>query len=275
VADNLRVHRRYVQTPMRRYTHPRTGRRTWLVSICHQGEPAYFVGIKSTVDGLMADGAVVHAEGTHTSPEDLAQATPRERKVLDAQFTHDARSQQAPLFSGWVNQDAVFGGVPEGWQQVDLSMLAVIRLAGVEVMLASLNERNAALSRAQTRMDRLATIDMFWTEHTGRRLPDKPTDTILVGRRTQFALDARDGVHGDVVLVWGAAHQPGLAAGLHARGYVPDIETWRTVGRMPSRWTLAPTIVALAPAVIASTIRARWVAAIVTDDAVRALLAPR
>jgi hypothetical protein len=67
----------------------------------------------------------------------------------------------------------------------------------------------------------------------------------LVGR-TALALEGLDGTDRDTVLVWGAGHLPGLAAGLRERGFLrrgdPDWHTvarlpWRTVsaGRKPSR----------------------------------------
>jgi hypothetical protein len=51
-----------------------------------------------------------------------------------------------------------------------------------------------------------------------------------------MALAALPG-EGDAVLLWGAAHRRGLAAGLRGLGYRRESAEWVTVGTLPALWT--------------------------------------
>jgi hypothetical protein len=172
--------------------------------------------------------------------------TPQEREVLAAELEHDRLSGIVLGHGRRVDQFTGLGsGRPEGWQRVDLNILDIIRLAGPEVMLESLRARIAGLEFAlSSDVRRIKYRIAHWVgvrlAASGLRSPAKPTDDVVVRRRNQVALHGVDSTAGDLVLVWGSAHLPGLAQGLDARGFgfVPESETWHTVGRLPSYWSL-------------------------------------
>ncbi|MFC0532094.1 hypothetical protein [Phytohabitans kaempferiae] len=61
LRPNLRLRRRYLQTPVRMYRNE-PGRRVWLVGLVHHGERRYFHAIKDLVLALQGQGAAVHYE---------------------------------------------------------------------------------------------------------------------------------------------------------------------------------------------------------------------
>jgi hypothetical protein len=258
--EHVRMNGRYLQTPIRCYVHPDSGRRIWLVGTVHFGMPGYYAGIKATITEITEAGAAVHYEYTalvetmNNLPSDVTQ---QERDVLDA-TVNSARLTGWAVCGGlwvdqvtgwavcaglWVDQVTGLGGWPEDWQRVDLNHLEVIRLVGPEVMLNALRCSIATLEFALTNNRRrkwyvVSQWLVLRLAASGVRLAPASTDHVVVDRRNEVALEGVDSTEQDLVLVWGSDHLPGLAEGLDKRGFALDYETWHVVGRMPSLWWL-------------------------------------
>jgi hypothetical protein len=244
--EHVRMNGRNMETPIRCYVHPDSGRRIWLVGTVHFGMPGYYEDIKAAVTEIVEAGAVVHHEYTalvetmKNLPPDVTQ---QERDVLDAELEHGRLTDIVVGHGRWVDQVTGLGGWPEGWQRVDLDHLEVIRLAGPEVMLNALRASIATLEFALTNNRRRKRyVVSQWLAlrlaASGASLPEAPTDHVVVDCRNEVALDGVDSTDRDLVLVWGSDHLPGLAEGLDKRGFALDYETWHVVGRMPSYWWL-------------------------------------
>jgi hypothetical protein len=254
MAAHLRMDGHNLQTVIRCCTHPDSDRRVWLAATVHHGRPGYHAGVRAAVDQLRVAGVVVHCESTalhETLPDPPADLTSEEHRLLRLQAEQDRLANTVAIADGWVDQATGFGArIPDGWQRVDLTILDIIRLAGTEVIGRSLRvgvaelERACASPRYRRRHNRVAAF-VLRLAAAETRLPAKPTDAVVVDRRTQVALDGVEVTDDDLVLVWSAAHMPGLAAGLLERGFIPDPhgEQWHTVGRLPAMMRLLPSVV--------------------------------
>jgi hypothetical protein len=234
---------RQFQTPVRTYRHPRTGRHVTLIGTMHVGTAQYYAALGELVSGLEAGGAVVFCEGTRqaTVPNDQALA------VSDAEAAVLEHVEQAAAFTarrvaelGWVTQLAALPHRP-GWRIADLSMLEVIRRAGVEVMAARFRRtlRRLDWSDGARRRPHLFRLGVAVTLRTAGRADwtDRDAgDQVLVHERTAVVLAAVHGTDRDAVLLWGAAHLPGLEADLANAGYEPAGERWYTVATVPRIW---------------------------------------
>jgi hypothetical protein len=246
-VNNIRLQKRYLQTPVRVYRND-AGRRVWLVGLVHHGQRSYYRALKDLVLALQEDGTAVHYEDTAMTEQDLAAADVTDAERAAIRSTAPAASQ-LDLYEpwGWVEQLDGFGGGapavgvrrswPPGWERHDLREVDIIRLRGVEQNSAEPRTSDvpppARRPSKLARRVRLAQIAVeFWTLASGVRAP-KPTDAVILDRRNDVAIEASDAVPGDVVLLWGCTHLDGLQTRLQARGYTLAEQSWHTVGRLP------------------------------------------
>jgi hypothetical protein len=244
------VGRRQVQTSTRLFTHPDTDRQVTVIGTFHLGEPAYFTGLRDTIDKLQANGAVVQCEGSRLLTCD---DTDDEQELLGQLRRADVLQDQRLAELGWISQ--VQGlQYPPSWQIADLNYLTIIRDLGIP--LARTMAR-AQLRRVDWPDDdrnglnrmRLGIALLMRVVSQDRRVvqvaahPD-PADAVLVTARNEVALDGIAGTDRDTVLIWGLAHLPGLDAGLTEQGFIRSGEPqWHTVARRPTipdaLWRLA------------------------------------
>ena len=259
----LRVRRGVLQTPVIRYRHRRTGRAVTLVGTVHVGEASYYKRLHSIVTRLEAAGAVVCYESIDpAAEEEWAAASAGERAARgDSQAIGEATFRRVSRSLGWVEQRAVFRGAPS-WRNVDMIDLELVRHAGPET-LGGLREAFGNVwgsSLPQDRADafagamagvvfRLASLDWFDLLRHFATWDDDSRQFNHVGveeRNAQALASLPSG--GDVVLLWGAGHLPGLAAGLKQAGYRREGAIWVNVGRLPTLWASIRTVARYLPA---------------------------
>ena len=225
----LRVRRGVLQTPVIRYRHRRTGRTVTLVGTAHVGEASYYERLQAIVARLEAAGAVVCYEWIGSAAEEeWAAASAGERAARDAsQSMGQGTFKQVGRSLGWVEQGAVFRWAPS-WRNVDITDLELVRLASPEGMRAmggalgdvwgsslTQDQADAVTGAAAGVVFRLVSLDWFdllrrittWDDASRR------FSRVDIEERNAHAL-ARMPSGADVVLLWGAGHLPGLAAGL-------------------------------------------------------------
>lgn len=252
----LRVRRSVLQTPVIRYRHRRTGRTVTLVGTAHVGEASYYARLQAILARLEATGAVVCYEWIGpAAEEEWAAASAGERAARGVSRAMGASSQRVGRSLGWVEQRAVFRWAPS-WRNVDLTDLELIRRAGPET-LAGLREAytdewgpslpqeqaDAFVAAAAGLVFRLVSLDWFdllrhittWDDAS------RHFNHVDVDERNAHAL-ARLPSGADVVLLWGAGHLPGLAAGLKQAGHRRQGTTWVNVGRLPTLWASIRTV---------------------------------
>lgn len=230
-----------VQTPIWRYVHPDSGRRITVIGALHVGESAYYAGLRATVDQLVEAGAVVQVEGGRLLPDGDTNLSDEEQQILAAfDRCAELEKQRIPLV-GLVHQIDGLGYPPE-WKVVDLSQLQITRRVGshlmgklVQAMLADLDwplDDPAAAARMQAIA--VAAYQNALAPNHAARTPANPIAAVVIHQRTQLALDGALAVNGDVVLIWGCGHVPGLHTGLTSAGFVPDGDPeWRTAAHLP------------------------------------------
>nr|BFE56471.1 hypothetical protein GCM10020063_009970 [Dactylosporangium thailandense] len=242
-----------LQTPIRRFAHPGTGHAITLVGTLHFGRDAYFAGLRERIDALCEAGAVVHIEASGRVDGDHVGATEQELAVLADMDRAAALGRRWAGELGWASQvDAL--GYPPHWHRHDLPGLEMLRRVGVPVMARfAARQRRAVdwpetdttgLERHRARMAIGLRSATAYTDKTLRRLGRHPVFAVVVNGRTAHALQQALAAEQDVVLVWGATHLPGFAAGLAEHGFAEVGEPeWHTALQLPSfrasLWCLA------------------------------------
>jgi len=248
----LRIYRRYLQTPKRRYRNA-AGRTVWLVGLLHVGQRRYYQQIRQDVDMLQDDGAKVHYESTKMTAAqiDLARPNRAEQEFLELLYDPNRKRYSPTQHWGWVDQLDGFSGYtpggalprmwPSGWEQHDLTALQIARQVGIEYEVRRVRtmhlENDAASRSRRIRSHFLAhQAMMYWIMARLGRIRNSTTDAVVIDARNTKAIKDADRVHGDVVLLYGASHLDGLHQLLCGRGYEMTEESWYTVGRLPPTW---------------------------------------
>jgi hypothetical protein len=248
----LRVRRGVLQTPVIRYGHRATGRSVTLVGTAHIGEASYYKRLHATVTQLEAAGAVVCYEWVRpAAEEDWVAATASERAARDApRAMGEGNFRRLCRSLGWVEQGAVFMWAAS-WRNVDMTDLELVRAARPEVVRGvgeDLADAFGSPSLAQDQADALAgaaaavvfrLVSLDWFDRMQQMATwddaSRHFSHVQIEGRNARALESLPS-DTDAVLLWGAGHLPGLAAGLTERGYRRQGTTWVAVGRLPALW---------------------------------------
>jgi hypothetical protein len=249
----LRVRRAHLQTAARTL-HRRQDRRTiTLVGTCHIGEERYFQELAEHVCGLEDKGALVHCEGAHPDqPDPNAPALTPEQKAArelwnraDQVTTHRIRE-----VLGWTRQKLVLTRAT--WLDLDMSMDQVQRESDGEEIRQFAEARLTKLYWPEG--DTIGPLRFHvetsdFLRRTATRLPwvqrriNAGLPAVMVHRRRQVAVThalTAIGQGRDVVMVWGAGHQPAMVSDLAAHGFRPTGPvTWHTVGKLLTWWQRA------------------------------------
>jgi hypothetical protein len=249
VTGILRVRHRTLQTPVARYRHRGSGRVVTLVGTMHIGEKTYYERLHALVSGLEAAGASVHYEWIRpAAEEEWAAASDSERALRPGMWKDQDRAALAACrYLGWIPQPFPLGNAAS-WHNSDLTDLELIRRAGPGIVRERQraaeeadftdDELEMMLGAGMTVYTRLLALDRFGLlQRLAKRvaLGDQRLDIdgVAIGERNRTALAALP-PGGDVVLLWGAGHLPGLATGLRNAGYRRQSIEWVTVGTVPA-----------------------------------------
>ncbi|HEV7534958.1 MAG TPA: hypothetical protein VGP90_04935, partial [Acidimicrobiia bacterium] len=219
---------------VRVYEAPGSGRRLHLVGTMHLGEAAYYDDLSALLADLGSAGTAVHYERIRRA--DDADLAPEERHRLE-----QVESSGYP--AGLDAFVAVLGlelqgerlALPEGARNVDVSDADLLRGLGWERYRRLVarpdipfDDRAAPLARPLFRflLKHGRTLDRF-RALSGRH---RRVQRLMIDHRNEVALAeaARALEAGDVALVWGTAHLPGMARRLARSGYRLRAEQWFT-----------------------------------------------
>jgi hypothetical protein len=257
----LRVRRGVLQTPVIRYQHRSTASTVTLVGTIHTGEVGYYKTLHAMVMRLETAGAVVFYESIQPAAEDeWAAASASERATRGPIGEQNFRRVCRSL--GWVEQGAAFTCAPS-WRNADLTDLELVRLARPEALRElreDLSDVFGSSSLAQVEADafagaaaaivfRLVSLDRFdrlrriatWDDAS------RHFDHVKIAERDSRALAGLPSGN-DAVMLWGAGHLPGLAAGLKKTGHRRQATTWVSVGKLPALWASIRTVLKYYPA---------------------------
>ena len=233
---------RQLQTPVRSYRHPGTGRRITVVTTCHIGEPAHYQQLHATIAACTRAGAIVHCEGSDRIQPADNELTATERDTITERDR--VRDVTASLVAGlgWTDQSTAFADqVDLGWQFIDLPTIEIIRRMGTDKTLTRFRAEAQFLSRAACHLPtahllriKIAAALRLATRQKHRPRPAGHPYTVLIVERNRVALEAAHATDRDLVLLWGAAHLHGFDADFTSRGYLCDREDWHTVLAIPS-----------------------------------------
>lgn len=230
----VRVRRRVLQSAVVRYRHGPSGRVVTLVGTMHAGERAYYERLHALVAGLAAAGAtVLYEEGDGPAPGQAQAATASGQPAPGNPFS------TAIPYRHWVRQPLRLGSPsaqrPKGVTFTAADWSAWVAGLGVQA------QRPKAATRADDCpawvaglgvLTRLATLDRFGLM-ARMILGDKHREIILERNRAALAALPPEG---DAVLVWGAAHLPGLGVSLRKAGFRRRSAEWVSIGTVPALW---------------------------------------
>jgi len=222
-----------VITAVRTFTHPDSGRTVTLVGTMHIGQHRYFRQLSYVVEALSAAGAEVHVEGINHLAESEPTAWERDR-LAEADGWADPETTGVTVSLLRVESQGVRLRLPEGVRNVDLSHLQLLRRLGWDNYRRVFSPPHAdpssprlgpiarAIIRFQFRHLRL--VNRF----ASLRRRDRHIAEVVIEERNQMAFAAATEAltRGDVALVWGTQHVPGLATLFRAQGYRLCREEW-------------------------------------------------
>jgi hypothetical protein len=198
------------------------GREAVLFGVTHIATPEFYSQLQHKLDGLDHAGWAVQYEMVKSDTAPLPW-TLSEEEVADIRVVTLWRD----IFPGLIHQHQGLRIRPH-WVNTDLTaaeMRALVsertweRLSNAEESLTRL----AALLRERPTWRRrlphafVAVCTAFSVAALIPALRNKPR--VVIGVRNMIAVRAIDTAEGDVAAVWGAAHLPGISAGLRARGW--------------------------------------------------------
>ncbi|MCW6008219.1 hypothetical protein K1W54_27290 [Micromonospora sp. CPCC 205371] len=244
----LRIRRARLQTASRILYRRRDGRTITLVGTCHIGERAYFDELVEHICFLEAKGAQVLCEGAHavTDDPDAPELTDEQKQVQELLNRADQMTTRRIAETlGWTRQKLVL--TRETWLCPDMSMDQVQRESDGDELRRYAEGKLKALYWPEG--DNIAALQFLvdTTEYLrqtasrrrkAQRAINAALPAVVVDRRRQHAIDqalATIGQGLDVVMVWGAGHQPAMLSDLAGHGFArTGPAVWHTVGKLPT-----------------------------------------
>lgn len=221
----LRVTGRRVYTAARTLTHPVTGRSVMLLGTMHIGHAGYFSRLSRVLARHQATGAEIHVEGISSNPRCGLSAWECERlDEVDSWADPETAGAAAALLS--LDSQGANLRVPAGARNIDFTQVELLRRVGEDNFRRLLAPQPASPGgRSAGGLVRAAL--RFQMRH-GRALRGRRVNRVVITERNRLAfVGATDALtRGDVVLVWGADHVPGLTRLFRASGYRVSAEDW-------------------------------------------------
>ena len=228
----LRVTGNHVRTAVWSLTHPATGRTVTLVGTMHIGDATYFRNLSELLAGLAAGGAEIHVEGIARRDGDCLNEWEEDR-LAEADTWDDPETTGAAVRLLALESQSQLR-LPDETRNIDLSQAELLRRVGWDNyrrLFATPPEAPAipgfgpvvrGAMGFQLRHGRM--IDAL----RSLRPRNRRVDRAVIGQRNQRAFEGASETltEGNVVLVWGTEHLPGLARLFTAAGYSRTHEEW-------------------------------------------------
>jgi hypothetical protein len=233
VQPTLRLSGNHVRTAVWTLGHPATGRTVTLVGTMHIGDASYFRALSGLLGDMAAAGAEIHVEGIARHDGDCLSEWEEDR-LAEADGWDDAETTGAVVKLLRLESQGAQLDLPPGTRNIDLSHAELLRRVGWENyrrLFAAQPEAPSAAGfgpvvraaiRFQFRHSRLL-------ETLGSLRPrTRRVSRVVIGERNRRAFEGATEAltRGDVVLVWGTDHLPGLAKLFAAAGYRRRREAW-------------------------------------------------
>lgn len=215
----IRTTRHALEVPVQNWSDG--GRVITLIAMAHLADPRFYADTAAIIAELEDDGCTVYAEGTA-----YADGTTPGTKLLQTLVLHD-------VFTDLVHQSIALPR-EEHWRNVDLTVEQMLEKAeDPQAMRRLLTAGPPVVDRAATTtiaaLLRPAIAPVLATSGkvvgTGRL----KNEAVLLHARNQHVMDAVLATGQHAVLVWGAAHLPGMGEILTGAGFGLRSTSWRPV----------------------------------------------
>lgn len=243
-----------LQTAIRQFRHAVSGRRVTLVGAMHIGQTRYYDELRFHIEQLEKAGAAVQFERILPVP-DNQQPTPQQLAAIQEMGKFLSVAEAMAVQLGWVRQMVAlrYEWHPD-WQNVDMSILDLVRGIGPEAIIAkyrNLNQSAGKLLPGPNENPESAALRVALLHTYFRLMANDITAPLLrivfgLSQPRNFrpvVLTQRSfiGINGlqklpedrDAVLIWGADHLEEMGGLLVPQGYREVKTTWHTVATLP------------------------------------------
>ena len=228
----VRIAGNRVQTAVWTLVHPVTGRTITLFGTMHIGDAGYFRELSAVLADLAAAGAEVQFEGISRREDDRPSEWEQERLAEAGGWADPEQEGAAVALLQLASQGELL--LPAGARNIDLSHLELLRRVGwnnyrhlmapqpESPLTAGLGRIVRAILRVQLRHQRL------FARLQSLRRNNRRINRVVIHERNRIAFAGASEAlaRGDVVLVWGPDHLPGLAKLFSDAGFRRRREAW-------------------------------------------------
>lgn len=215
----MRATRNALEAPMEIWA--KDGRLIHLIGMSHVADPRFYAETARILTELEDDGVVVYAEGVR-----YADGTVPGRSILQTLVIHE-------IFGDLVHQTIALPN-QKRWRNVDLTVEELLEHTDDPEDLAKLISPGMAAHdrRSATTVGALMRPVLVPALALGGALTGfgrMAHEQALLDRRNERVMDAVLAEDHDAVLLWGAAHLPGMGRILAEAGYERLARAWRPV----------------------------------------------
>lgn len=198
--------------------HPETGHRIEIVGVTHVAVQEYWDSIKRLLRAKEAAGYVVHLEGLLEPTREPNEDEAKKLGYLDGILT---LSTKLAYHLNLVHQKAS-SHTTNSMKRIDMDRLTLVNEMDAEKLevVGEIVSRESA-SRNNPRLMLWVLRNIGWLSNLINSVPAfNILDTaVIIDRRNEFATSHAMQEKQNVVLLWGAAHIPGMVSILKASGY--------------------------------------------------------
>lgn len=224
----MRIRRRrgHLQTAIDTYTN--STRTVTLIGMIHVADAAFFTTVADRVDRLEQGGAEVHFE-LITSPNAHELVSEQVRDWIRRLRAATHHSLLGALL-GLDTQHKMT--MKDHWLRTDITLVELLDdLPDPERFVSNVEKMCILLEGDDPEMTRKAMWLIFgWMPYLAPVAKlfagSRGDDRVIVDRRNTLAIDAALSTDADVVAMWGAAHLPGIAAGIRRAGFRTVSSEW-------------------------------------------------
>lgn len=237
-----------MQTPIRHYQHPQTGRIVILVGVIHVGRKSYYQSIQKLIDTKANQGYRILYEGVgKLTPEDIAKLPPDQRAIVEQMLGVPLVMNELVNILGETDFSFQKNGLeyPDWWIRTDMELNEVAQLftiAGINFW-DNLSPKKVRRVFKKIAKSKSSSFRKFFLT----LLKYGPGIYTLYAIRAHFnqnkkafheiVITKRDAVaaagilthteHTHVLSIWGAGHVPGIERHLFENGYLLMATEWK------------------------------------------------
>lgn len=235
-----RTRKGLLQTPIRTYQHPATGRRIILVGVIHIGRIAYYREIQKLIDRVSLDKFRILYEGVGKLDDEDVKKLPQDQRVIvnqmrslsamiqsvamnlsDRDMVYQKQGLEYP--KSWINTDLTVGQIAKHFAAADIGFLNDSKKKVDENVFTDIPSEVAGFIQSFIigALRILPGIDVITRPFNWFSRQKRIRNHIILTMRDEVAAGGilEHVEHADVLSIWGAKHIPGIHKHLSVAGF--------------------------------------------------------